>query len=579
MGRSGRNFLLWTLIGVALACAVAAGVWRLGYGQALDQVARRGEADLALAADRLTAQLQRYQELAVLTAEHPVLTALTYGAPRAEADRLLLEIADKTSAMMLAYAAPDGTVLAASHPGPASFAGRADFDRALTGALGAYVGVDATEGRRAYFYAAPGFDAAGRVQGVLLVAADVDIVEAEWRGARPTVYFVNGAREVFISNRSELLFWQRTEAGLSAPGARPATLRQTDGRTIWEQSWSPYLPQRALHLTQELPVIGLTAEALIDVAPARRIAHLQAAAVGGLMLFFGALLGLAMIRRRTLAEVNAALETRVAARTEALSAANTALMREIAEREEAEAALTRAQADLVQASKLSALGQMSAGISHELNQPLMAIRSFAENGAAFVARGKPEKAAENLTRISDLARRMGRIIKNLRAFARQETEPFGTTDVRDALETALEMTEERRLREGVALTAVPPPGPVWAEAGDVRLVQVLVNLITNACDAMQGQEDKALAISLTAAGARVRIEIADNGPGLADPGRIFDPFYSTKEVGASEGMGLGLSISYGIVQSFGGEIRGSNGADGGAVFTIELGAATARSAA
>ncbi len=585
MGQGGRYLIGLAAAGLCLTLIVAAGVWWLGYGQALDQVARRGEADLALASDRLTAQLQRYQEVAVLSAEHPALAGLPEGAPREAADALLLEIADKTSALALFYVGATGKVLAASHPGAErDVSGAAYFRRAMTGALGAEPGIEPRTGGRAYFYAAPSFGPEGKVRGALVVAADMENVESEWRGARPAVYFVDAGGEVFVSNRSELVFWTRAagRAGLGPPtGTVPMTERIVNGHEIWHQDYSAYVPQRALHLVRDLPVIGLTGEALIDVNPARRIAFLQAAAVAGLMLFFVSLLSVAMVRRRTLSEANAVLEDRVTARTQALLAANSALRHEVGERQEAEAKLTQAQAELVQASKLSALGQMSAGISHELNQPLMAIRSFAENGAAFIERGHPDKAAQNLGRISDLARRMGRIIKNLRAFARQETEPFGVIDLGAAIATALEMTEDRRRRDGVALVYAPPAAPIWVEAGDVRLAQVLVNLITNACDAMQGAQGAQLEIGVAEQDGRASVTVADTGPGLGDPEKIFDPFYSTKEVGASEGMGLGLSISYGIVQSFGGAIRGRNrsGPQGGAEFTVDLVAAAAEDAA
>ena len=191
---------------------------------------------------------------------------------------------------------------------------------------------------------------------------------------------------------------------------------------LWSVPDNPYLPARALHLARPMPVIDMTAEILVSLTPALRLAALQAAAAAALCLAFGTLLVYLAERRRALAgrlkaeeRANAALEARVAERTEALSLLNQDRRREIGERLEAEAALRRAQADLVQAGKLSALGQMSAGISHELNQPLMAIRSFAENGTAFMERGQPERAAQNLTRIGELARRMGRIIRNLRA--------------------------------------------------------------------------------------------------------------------------------------------------------------------
>jgi two-component system C4-dicarboxylate transport sensor histidine kinase DctB len=211
---------------------------------------------------------------------------------------------------------------------------------------------------------------------------------------------------------------------------------------------------------------------------------------------------------------------------------------------------------------------MSAGISHELNQPLMAIRSFAENGVAFIDRDRSDQAAKNLTRISDLARRMGRIIKNLRAFARQEDEPLGRVDLTGVLDAALELSDTRLERDGITLDYTRPEGAIWVRAGEVRLSQVFINLITNAADAMTETPEKRLRITVTTA-ETMMVTFQDNGPGIADPDRIFDPFYSTKEVGASEGMGLGLSISYGIVQSFGGDIRGAN-SDTGAMFTVTL---------
>ena len=266
--------------------------------------------------------------------------------------------------------------------------------------------------------------------------------------------------------------------------------------------------------------------------------------------------------------LNQVLEVRVAERTAELSEANAHLRHEVRERQEAEAALKRAQADLVQAGKLSALGLMSAGISHELNQPLMAIRSFAENGAAYLARGRSEVAGENLGRISELARRMGRIIQNLRAFSRQESEAPDRVDVVAVLAGVVEMTEARVAQEGVELAFDRPPYPVWVRGGEVRLGQVFLNLVSNALDAMQGHERRVLRLGI-AEGQGITVTVADTGPGIADPGKVFDPFYTTKKIGAAEGMGLGLSISYGIVQSFGGDIRGQNSPEG-AVFSVRL---------
>ncbi|TMV08853.1 sensor histidine kinase [Ruegeria sediminis] len=552
---------------------LSAAVWSYGYRQALTQLGQKADADLELASDRLSSQLQVYLELAVLMAEHPDLRGLDDPARRGAAAALLLEVADKTAAMDVIFADPQGRVLAAAQGvlGPDA-TGNAAFERAMQGALGSEHGILEPFGLRTYTYAAPAFDADGQVSGALIVIASVEDVEQTWRGSTEAVFFTDRQGRVFISNRSELLFWTRPEGepGLIPPDAEPPAFAASwvGPHEIWRLGWGPYLPERALHLVRDLPVIGMTGEVLMDVAPARRLASLQAAAVAAICLAFGAMLFLATERRRALANANAVLESRVAQRTRALTAVNAALRREVAERQEAEAALKRAQADLVQAGKLSALGQMSAGISHELNQPLMAIRQFADNGAAFLQRGKADKAGENLGRISQMAARMARIIKNLRAFARNESEPMGKVDLVQVLNTAVELSEARLHADGVTLDWRPPEDPVHAWGGEVRLVQVFVNLINNAADAMTGQGEKRISIVLRT-GPRLAVSVRDTGPGIKDPEKIFEPFYTTKAVGSSEGMGLGLSISYGMVQSFGGDIRGANTPEG-AEFTVDL---------
>jgi two-component system C4-dicarboxylate transport sensor histidine kinase DctB len=557
--------------------AFAGGVWRYGYVQALDQLAQRGESDLTLAADRLTGQLQLYQQLSVLTAEHPLVQAVLAGSDPAIVGDLLLRNADKTAALDLLLVNSDGQVVASANGTEPDDLSKTPYVlRAQQGALGEAHGINQKTGLRAYYFAAPVFAPTGNVRGALVVIADVGRVEAEWRGARPAVFFTDDSGQIFISNRSEILFQVIRLGSKSDPFEAPVlSFEQTRlaAHVLWRQSWSPYVPDRALHLAKELPAIGMTAETMLDVQPARNLAWLQAAVVAAVCLAFGAFLFLAAERRRALSIANMRLETRVAERTAALSQTNQALRHEIAERTAAESALKRAQADLVQAGKLSALGQMSAGISHELNQPLMAIQQYADNGAAFLDRGKPDVAAENLSRISAMATRMARIIKNLRAFARQESEPVARVELTGVIDQALELSAPRLRQDGVKLEWVAPDDPVHVMGGEVRLGQVLVNLISNAIDAMAGRADKRIGIALRRDGARVCIEVSDTGPGIREPERIFDPFYSTKEVGVDDGMGLGLSISYGLVQSFGGAIRGRNRPEGGAIFTVELTAA------
>ncbi len=576
--------LLVILLYLGLATLLSAlGGWG-AFVSALDEVERRGQSDLRLTSQRLTTQLQSYAELAVALADRPEPQAQVAGRGAGEwVSALLVRHADMTGSAAIFLTDEAGRVLASTGDAAPAVLSGPEIVRAAQGALGSSHGVDPETGRRLYSFAAPIFGPDGPVMGIVVVRADLRLIELDWAGDPVPVFFSDSDGVVFVANRTELLLTSRTgaageviEGGAELRPFLPHRPWQAEGRDLWWIDGGPYIPSAALHLVQELPVIGMTGEALISLAPALRLGALAAAAVAALCLGFGAFLFLLSERRRALAErlsvearANAVLEARVQKRTAALQAANLRLRAEVHERKEAEAALRRAQAELVQAGKLSALGQMSAGLSHELNQPLMAIRSFAENAESFLQRGNPERAAQNLGRIGDLARRMGRIIRNLRAFARQESEPIGRVDLGVVVENVLELVEGRMGQLGVVLVWQAPEAPVMVRGGEVRLQQVVLNLVSNGIDAMAGREGAELGIAIEP-GAPVRLRVWDSGPGIAEPDRIFDPFYSTKEVGASEGMGLGLSISYGLVQSFGGSIRGVNRPEGGAEFTVEL---------
>ncbi|QEW26363.1 C4-dicarboxylate transport sensor protein DctB [Roseovarius indicus] len=567
-----RTRLLVVVLFLGAVGACAAGIWRYAHVEALAQIEKQGRADLALASDRFTGELRRFRELAVLMAEHPVFDDLTAEDGVARADWVLQDAADKSGALALFYTDTAGTVLARAGNVTLRPAGSRYFRRAMRGALGTFYGRLGPDGVRVYAFAAPAFGPDG-VKGSVIALVDMAEVEWDWIGGQPPVFFTDADGRIFLSNRSEILGWQPRENGEApAPPIEPApdfSAVWRSGYEIWRLDWGDYLPRAALHLAKAEPVIGMTGHALVDTAPARRIAWLQTSVFTVICLSFGVVLLLLGERRRTLARANAQLETRVSERTAELSEANIALRREVQERQEAEAALKRAQDELVQAGKLSALGQMSAGISHELNQPLMAIQQFADNGGSFLAKGRTDAAGENLNRISQLAARAARIIKNLRAFARNESEPMGKVDLVQVMETAVELTDARLRKDEVTLDWQAPAQPVYALGGEVRLVQVFVNLINNAADAMSGQVERRISIAIDA-GPPLAVTVRDIGPGISAPDKMFEPFYTTKAVGSDDGMGLGLSISYGLVQSFGGNIRGTNAPDGGAVMTVEL---------
>jgi len=567
---------------IAMIAAISAGVWSIAYRLSLDQLKERAGLDLAMASDRLTGHLLQFRELAVVLSEHPDLGALlSRGHEVAAADALLLSMADKTGAHTIELVDRSGTVLASSSPGRASFdPARHPLARALNGALGTdHRLAPSASGltQRLFSFAAPIFGDPGPPVGAIVVEVNIWFFEQNWPTSEAAVFFSDHAGRVFVSNRSELVLAERfSDEGVVAYD----TVARWTGQTIWRLDGGKYLPRRALYLERELPIVGLTGAILTDVAPARSTAFLQASVLAALGLVLATVFMLAAERRRALSEkldfeaaTNTRLETRVRERTQALSEANVNLRREVREKEEAEAALRAAQAELVQAGKLTALGKMSAGISHELNQPLMAIRSFADNGVLLSDKGNPGAARDNLGRISELARRMGRIIRNLRAFARQESEPISDVDMGRVVDAALEVCAGPVSDGAVDVGWDRPSVPVRVRGGEVRLQQVVVNLISNAVEAMQGHATKRLDIRLAQSAGIVTLSVRDTGPGIEEPERVFDPFYSTKQVGSDDGMGLGLSISYGLVQSFGGAIRGQNHPDGGAIFTVELNAA------
>ncbi len=558
---------------LTFVAAFVSGVWWYGYGVALVQLDRRAQSDLALAADSLTGELRRFRELAVLTADRPELADVLVGSGTAVAVAPILQtIGDKSGALDIVLLNTQGEQISGTQSARSvPHMGTRYFERAMDGALGVDHPVQGSA--RTFVFAAPIFSDFGPVIGVLLVYAGVEGIEGSWRGARPVLFFTDDAGVVFVSNRSELVLRSRAQGDFLN-----YTSRDIRGVEVWGVSGSRYVPAHAVHRTRELPVIDMRGEVLLDASQARQIAFLQALVTAALCLAFGALLFLATQRRRTLAQANAKLEYRVADRTAQLSSANQSLRKEVEDRRAAEVSLKKAQSDLVQAGKLSALGQMSAGISHELNQPLMAIQSFAENGQAFMARDQPDMAARNLGKISELAHRMGRIIRNLRAFARQESEPLGNVDVARVVDAVLELLQTKIAQSEVAVQWDAPTN-IIVRAGEVRLQQVVLNLVANAVDAMEHAPEKSLTITVAQDAGKVTVFVRDTGPGITEPEKIFDPFYSTKAVGAAEGMGLGLSISYGLVQSFGGAIRGRNHDAGGAIFTVELLPAAAEKAA
>ena len=599
-----RNTLVHgTMFRVILTCAVV-----LGLGLAakpsiesifFKRVAEEGHATLNIAVEGLDSTLERFEPLAKLIAERPILTQLLKDPDN---QGLLPFVNEQLRLTALTLGVSDvylmdigGTTIAASnYRKDTSFVGRnygfrPYFRQALEGGLGRYFARGTTTGQRGYFFAAPVLDQT-RIVGVLAVKFLVDPFEQSWQGGTSEIIVSDLNGVIFMSSRPE---WQfRTLAQLSRqtfdevaatqqyPLDRliPLDVRQvgdTDGPALMAIEGTEYVLNTAF-----LPEVGWTVQLLSPAAPARNQA-LTILLVLGLVVLLLVLATAIVLQRRTRAmereeERRAAqeqLEREVRMRTSDLNEANKRLLIEIEERRATEKRLRSAQKELVQAGKLAALGQMSAALSHEINQPLAAVKGFAENAAAYIDRKRYTEARENVGRISQMADRMATLSRHLRNFARRPQETTGPVDLSLVLNDALDLMGPRLAKAGACIERAPnTTEPLWVTGGRVRLQQVFVNLISNALDAMEDQDNPKIMIDRVDPGqGRVRIQVSDSGPGL-DTGtasRVFDPFFTTKSPG--KGLGLGLSISYNIVEDFGGHLSAENNVGKpGACFTVDL---------
>ncbi|WP_434704604.1 sensor histidine kinase [Pseudomonas sp. Z1-12] len=547
------------------------------------ELAGQNRQTLDLYVANLLGTLHRYEVLPQILGELPALRAALSapddGVTQGNANRLLKNISAQTGAEVMYLMDPSGKTLAASNWDKhdsfvgRNFAFRPYFIEAMAGRLGRFFGLGTTSAKRGYFFAAAVHDRE-KVIGVLVVKVDLDHTESLW-GKTPEQLLVtdhNGV--VILTSRQEWRF--RATRPLSdderkaISAVQPYPTRDPKPLNLDANAW---LPQ-----TQSIEETGwsvsiLAPRTLID-RPVRTVVATGGAALLVLML----LLGLMMQRRRHYldriafeAKARHELEGRVAERTSDLEGLNRRLRQEVLEREQAQQELVRAQDDLVQAGKLSALGTMSASISHELNQPLAAIRSYAENAEILLDHQRTEDARGNLKLISELTGRMASIIAHLRAFARRDRHAPESVALQPALDDALALLAKRRRSMEVELIRDLPAATLWVEAGETRLRQVLGNLLANALDALTEKgPPRKLWISAQATDTGVNLYIRDNGPGFCMEalGRAGEPFYTTKT--RTQGLGLGLAICDTLMRAFGGELSFANHKEGGALITLKL---------
>jgi len=547
-----------------------------------NELTEQNRQTLDLYVANLLGTLNRYEVLPRILGDLPALRAvLQQDSPqvRDNANRLLKRLRNQTGADVIYLMATDGNTLAASNWDEEdsfvdrNFAFRPYFRQAMEGRLGRFFGLGTTSGKRGYYFGAAVRDG-DQVLGVLVVKVDLDHTETLWGSTPEQLLVTDNFGVVILTSRPEWRF--RATRGLGVDEREQIAFDQPYP-TLYPQDLTLNIDAWLIQ-SRELKETGWTVRILAPVSlverPVRTVVAIGAATLLALLLW----LGLLMQRRRHFLErlaldsqARQQLEQRVLERTRDLEALNSRLKVEVLEREQAQQELVRAQDELLQAGKLSALGTMSASISHELNQPLAAIRSYADNARVLLDHERVDEARDNLRLISDLTARMASIIAHLRAFARRDQHAPERVALQPALDDALALLAKRRQAMGVELIRDLPDATLWVQAGETRLRQILANLLANALDAL-GERPQPRRIWLRAEleGDGVLLTLRDNGPGFSAEAlqRAREPFFTTKT--STQGLGLGLAICDTLTRALGGELRMSNHAEGGAQLGLFL---------
>ncbi|MBS0247192.1 MAG: sensor histidine kinase [Proteobacteria bacterium] len=557
-----------------------------------------GDERIGLYASTLNQVVERFRTLPFVLANderiHRLLEAPTDPARIDTVNRSLASLAAAAGADALYVMNAAGLTLAASnYDQPKSFIGenysfRPYFRDAVTRGFGQFFAIGVTTGEPGYFLSRPVWRN-GELLGVAVVKISLEGLEADWRSAGETIALADNRGVLFLASPPNWKYRpirplseaERTDikrsmqySGISLEGwPLLKHARSPDNGDVVDIAMADSDLHSFLVTRSDLQGYGWTLYAFTELAPIRHAAILAGAASA---LTAAVLLLLSLWwrgRRATLrAKLDAhdMLEQRVTERTHELVRANESLSREIEDRRRAEDALKRAQDELVQASKLAALGQMSAALAHEINQPLAALKTTLASAKLLIRNGSTERAAATVATIDDLVARMSELTQHLRTFARKdfgETEPVDITVV---AQRALALANARLGAEGVRTVIDMPAGGATVIGNATRLEQVLLNLLGNAADAVANERERTIAVSVVQDDGQVQISVADSGPGIAPQNlaSVFDPFFTTKQVG--KGLGLGLSISYAIIEDHGGRLRARNRADGGAEFSFNL---------
>jgi two-component system C4-dicarboxylate transport sensor histidine kinase DctB len=523
----------------------------------------RAELRLALYSGNLLSELRRNSIVPQLLSRDPALIGALASGDFSNSTQRLISFVDEIGAASLMLLDRDGRAVAATDRNRLGSMHRSDpyFIDAIRSNETVFTNMRREVGSFVFAYSRR-VEQQGGTLGVIVVEVDLAKFERAWAGISDAVLVTDSEGTIILASEPR---WrgQTEEAALAAEPAISAIQRAIQATADWSAlPADAYVEGEAvMRMQSRIPFRGWMMTSFTTYDSVReRVNGVLALEIMG----FAILLALAFYALSRKTALRMALFQRESAELRAL---NMRLQREIAERERVQETLAVAEQTLEQSSKLAALGEMSAAVSHELNQPLAAMKTYLAGARLLLQRNRPEEALSSFQRIDDLIGRMGTITHQLKSYARKGGSALTPVNMGDALNSALSMMEPQLKQRQIRISRAVPSQPVMVLGDRVRIEQVMINLLRNAIDATGAVDDPEVDIIL-AAGETATLTVRDNGLGIEDLDQLFEPFYTTKAAG--EGVGLGLAISSGIVNQLGGRLTARNAEGRGAVFEMRL---------
>lgn len=525
--------------------------------------ANRAELRLALYGSNLQSELQRNSIVPQLLARDPSLISALNSNDFTQTSQRLISFVDEIGAASLSLLDRDGRTVASTERVNISKSHREKgyFIDAVRSANTVFRVVEKETGGFGFYYSRR-VDDQGQVIGVILVEVDLQKFERAWAGISEAVFVTNSEGIITLSTEPKWRGMSEDQAiALQSPeSALDRALRMT---TDWGDSpFNAYVAgQAVMRIQGRIPFRGWQITTFTTYSSVReRVNAILAFEIMIFAVLFA--VGFYYTSRRNASKVIFFQRESLALRN-----LNARLHREIAERERMEKTLQVAEQSLAQSSKLAALGEMAAAVSHELNQPLAAMKTYLAGAGLLLRRNRPDEAMVAFQRMDDLVERMGAITRQLKSHARKGAEKFSPIDIAAALDSSISMMDPQFRLSKIKLTKILPDEDVFVMGDRMRLEQVLINLLRNAHDAVKNETNPEIEIILNR-GNVVTLSVRDNGHGISDLENLFEPFHTTKAPG--DGVGLGLAISSGIIKDLGGRLTARNAENGGAVFVIEM---------